>query len=334
VHPVEITDLLSYEAQKKHHKNKILGDKVAQILKQNTDLSDQIAEEYQTLQRSSKRTPLWLWSQRQYPPICSLDTTATEKPNLNQKTSPGENLSSKRRSESESYNHRKRLNSKSESESRNENHCQYGKQNFESENKIKNNENKDVKAVKVRSEEALTRIRAKLTAKVNEVKAIEKTLTGSGIEREKQLNEKIGLEPTITLPSRFTAMFNISIFIYVSIIFTIFIFKNFISISNSTGSDPLDHHFQTFTVGELSDCKTLCLSRQTASVQAETLVKTLANSDSRRPFKVPETWPELHYRNLSRNPFVPSHLPSGWVRKSETNLYHDSFILNYLESSR
>jgi len=183
------------------------------------------------LQRSSKRTPLWLWSQRQYPPICSLDTTATEKPNLNQKTSPGENLSSKRRSESENYNHRKRLNSKSESESRNENYCQYGKQNFESENKIKNNENKDVKAVKVRSEEALTRRRAKLTAKVNEVKAVEKNLTGSGIEREKQLDEKIGLEPMITLPSRFTTMFNISIFIYVSIIFTIFIFKNFISIS-------------------------------------------------------------------------------------------------------
>jgi hypothetical protein len=217
------------------------------------------------LRRSSRRTPLWLWSQRRYPPICSLDTAATEKPKPKQKTSPGENLSSKRRSESESYNHRKRqrLNSKSESESRNKDHCQYEKQNFKSENKIKN---KDVKAVKVRSKEALTKIRAQLTAKVNEVKAIEKTLTGSRIEREKQLNEKIGSEPTITLPSRFTAMFNISIFIYVSIIFTIFIFNNFISISNSIVSDPLDHHFQTFTVGKLSDCKTLCLSQQTASV--------------------------------------------------------------------
>jgi hypothetical protein len=183
-----------------------------------------------------------------------------EKQNLKQKTSPGENLFSKRRSESESYNRRKRLNSKSESESRNENHCHYEKPNFESENKIKNNENKDVKAVKVRSEEALTKKRTKITAKVNEVTAIEKTLTGSRIEREKQLNERIGSESTITLPSRFTAMFNISIFIYVSLIFTIFIFKNFISISNSTVSDPLDHHFQTFTVGELSDCKTLCLS--------------------------------------------------------------------------
>ncbi len=230
------------------------------------------------LRRSSRRTPSWLWSQRWYPPICSLDTAATEKPTLKKKTSPGENLSSKRRSESESYNHSKRLNSKSESESRYENHCQYEKQNFKSENKVKNNKNKDVKAVKVRSEEALTKIKAKLTAKVNKVKAIEKTLTGSRIEREKQLNERIRSEPTITLSSRFTAMFNMSIFIY---IFTIFISMNFIYISNSIISDPSDHQFQTFTVGELSDCKTPCLSRQTASAQAETLVKTLANSDSR-----------------------------------------------------
>jgi hypothetical protein len=205
-------------------------------------------------------TPLWLWSPKRYPPICFLDTTATEKQNLNPGISPGENLFSKRRSESESYNHSKRLKAKSESENRNGNHCQYKEPNFKSENKNKNNENKDVKAVKVRSKEALTRRRAKLTAKVNEVKAIDKTLTGSRIDREKQLNGKIGLEPTITLPSRFTTMFNISIFIYISIIFTIFIFKNFISISNSVVPDPLDHHFQTFTVGDHSDCKMLCLS--------------------------------------------------------------------------
>ncbi len=48
VHPIEIMELLNYEAQKKHHKNQILGDTVAQILKQNTNLSDKIAEEYQT----------------------------------------------------------------------------------------------------------------------------------------------------------------------------------------------------------------------------------------------------------------------------------------------
>ncbi len=58
VHPVKITDLLNYEAQKKHHKNTILGDKVAQILKQNTDLSDKIAEEYQTPSEKLKKDPI------------------------------------------------------------------------------------------------------------------------------------------------------------------------------------------------------------------------------------------------------------------------------------
>ncbi len=109
----------------------------------------------------------------------------------------------------------------------------------------------------MRKEEALTRIKAQVTAKVNEVKAREKTLTGPRIERRKQLNQRIGSEPTSTLPSRFTAMFNIATFIY---IFTIFIFKNFISISNLIVSDPSDHPFQTFTVEELSDCKMFRLS--------------------------------------------------------------------------
>jgi hypothetical protein len=46
VRTIEIMELLNDEAQKKHHTNKILGDTVAQILKQNTDLSDKITEEY------------------------------------------------------------------------------------------------------------------------------------------------------------------------------------------------------------------------------------------------------------------------------------------------
>jgi hypothetical protein len=190
-----------------------------------------------------------------------------------------------------------------------------------------------VKDVKVRNEEALIKIRAERTAKVNEVKAMEKTPTRIGIEIEKQLNKKTGSEPTVTLPPHVATMFHIPIFIYISIIFTFFIFKNFISISNSVVSDPLDHHFQTFTNGDLSDCKMLRLSRQTASSQAETLVKTLANPDSIRLFKVLGTRPDLRYRNLHRNPLVPNHLLSGRARKSETNLYHDSFIFNYLDFS-
>jgi hypothetical protein len=48
VHPVPITELLEYDVQNKHNKNKILGYKVARILQQNTNLSDKIAEEYRT----------------------------------------------------------------------------------------------------------------------------------------------------------------------------------------------------------------------------------------------------------------------------------------------
>jgi hypothetical protein len=58
VHPIEITELLNYEVQKKHNRNKILGDKVAQIIKQNTDLSNKIAEDYQTPSEKLKKDPV------------------------------------------------------------------------------------------------------------------------------------------------------------------------------------------------------------------------------------------------------------------------------------
>jgi hypothetical protein len=58
VHPIQITDLLEYEVQKKHNKNKILGDKVAKILQQNTDLLDKIAKEYQTTSEKLKKDPI------------------------------------------------------------------------------------------------------------------------------------------------------------------------------------------------------------------------------------------------------------------------------------
>jgi hypothetical protein len=176
-----------------------------------------------------------------------------------------------------------------------------------------------VKDIKVKNEEALTKIRTKMTAKVDEVKAIERTRTRFRIDLEKQLNIKTGSELASTLPPHFTTMFNSPVFVYISIIFTIFNFKNF----NAVASDFLDHHFQTFTVGNFSDCKMFCLPRQTASVQADTLVKVLANSDSIRRFKVPETWPDLCYINL---PLVPNHPLPGQARKSETNLFHDPFI--------
>jgi hypothetical protein len=55
VQPIELMELLNYEAQKKHHKNRLLGDTVAQILKQNTDLSDKLTEVYQATSEKLKK---------------------------------------------------------------------------------------------------------------------------------------------------------------------------------------------------------------------------------------------------------------------------------------
>jgi hypothetical protein len=167
--------------------------------------------------------------------------------------------------------------------------------------------------------------KAKVTAKADEVKAIEKTLEEFRVEKEKQVDKKIETETSVSLPPHFATTSNISI-----LTFTIFIltFNIFISIFNPFVSD---HHFQTFTIGNLSDCKAPCLPRQTNSAQAKTTVKALANTDSIRFFKVPETQPDP---NLHRNLLVPRYLLAGQVRKSENDLYNDSFIFNYLDLSR
>jgi hypothetical protein len=170
--------------------------------------------------------------------------------------------------------------------------------------------------------------KAKVTAKADEVKALEKTLKEFRVEKEKQVDKKIEAESAVTLPPHFATTFNISILTFTIFIFT---FNIFISIFNPFVSD---HHFQTFTIGDLSDCKVPCLSRLTISAQAKTTVNALANPDSIRLFKVPETQPDPHSRNLHRNLLVPKHLLSGQVRKSENDLYNDSFIFHYLDFSR
>ncbi len=58
VHPFEITDLLEYEVRQKHSQNKIFGEKIAKILHQNTDLSDEIADDYQTPSEKLKKDPI------------------------------------------------------------------------------------------------------------------------------------------------------------------------------------------------------------------------------------------------------------------------------------
>jgi hypothetical protein len=174
-----------------------------------------------------------------------------------------------------------------------------------------------------------TDAKAKVTAKADEVKAMRKTQTEFRMEIGKQLDKRTGSDLPVTLPLHFATPFNIPVLICICVTFTIFILISniFILIFNPFLLDPLDHHFQTFTIGDLSDCEVLCPSRKTASLQARTAVNALANPDSIRPFRVPENRPNLLYRNLHRNTLVPKHLFSiGRSRKSENNLCNDSFI--------
>jgi len=168
--------------------------------------------------------------------------------------------------------------------------------------------------------------KSEVTAKADEVETIGKALKEFRTEKDKQVDKKIEAESSVTLPPHFATAFNISILTYTSCIL--------IFISNLFFADLLDQHFRTFTLGDFRDCKSQHLSQPIASVQADTLVKTLANPDSMRPFKIPGTWPGLRYENIPRNPLVPSHLPSGQVRKSETKSYHDPLTFNYLDFPR
>jgi hypothetical protein len=49
---------LEYEARQKHSQNKILGEKIARILHQNTDFSDEIAADSQTPSEKLKKDPI------------------------------------------------------------------------------------------------------------------------------------------------------------------------------------------------------------------------------------------------------------------------------------
>jgi hypothetical protein len=58
VYPFQVTDLLEYELRQKHSQNKILGEKIAKILHQNTDFANEIAAEDQTPSEKLKNDPI------------------------------------------------------------------------------------------------------------------------------------------------------------------------------------------------------------------------------------------------------------------------------------
>jgi hypothetical protein len=172
----------------------------------------------------------------------------------------------------------------------------------------------------------LKTVEAKIIARADEVKAIEKTLEEFRVGKERQIDKKIETKASITLPHPFATTFYIFILTF-TILILLPIFLNF-NLFVST------HHVLIFTIGDLSDYKALYLSRPTNSAQTKATTKALASTDSIRLFKVPEKPPDSRSRNLHRNLLVPRYLLSGQIRKSENDLYHNSFIFNYLDSSR
>jgi hypothetical protein len=195
---------------------------------------------------------------------------------------------------------------------------------------VKNDTQSENDDTEVKNREELETIlktrKAKVTARADEVKAIEKTLKEFRVEKDKQIDKKIETEASITLPPHFATTFNIFILTFTIFILTykIFIFNPFVSA----------YHVQRFTIGDLSDCKAPCLSRPTNSAQAKATVNALASTNPIRLFKVHEKQPDPRSRNLHRNLLVPRYLFSGRARKSESDLYHDPFIFHYLDSSR
>ena len=121
----------------------------------------------------------------------------------------------------------------------------------------------------------------KIIARDDEVKAIKTNAEEFRARKDKQIDERIETESLITLPSPFATTFNIFILTFTILIFSsnIFNFNPFVS----------THHVQTFTIGDFSDYKVLHLSRLINSAHTKATTKALANTDSIRLFKVPES---------------------------------------------
>jgi hypothetical protein len=166
---------------------------------------------------------------------------------------------------------------------------------------------------------------AKIVAKDDEVKAIEKTAQELRASKKKQIDKGIETKALIPLPHPSTTISYISIFTFTNFIGT---FNIFISIFSSCITDLLDTHFQTLVVGDLSSCKLRHLTRQTVSNQADTIVKSLVSTDSTRPFKVPGNWPEAPNKSRSQDPLVPSHLS-----QAESGTLKPSFTLTHSYST-
>ena len=117
---------------------------------------------------------------------------------------------SKRRSENRSYNR--------QSESYNRYQRNNSKKDIQSEN-----DDTEVKS-KEKLKTTLKTVEAKIIARADEVKAIEKTLEEFRVGKEKQIDKKIETKASITLPHPFATTFHIFILTFtILILFPIFL---------------------------------------------------------------------------------------------------------------
>ncbi len=158
---------------------------------------------------------------------------------------------------------------------------------------------------------------AKVIARDDEVKAIEKTIEEFRARKEKQIDRKIETKASITLPHPFATTSHIFI-----LTFNI-LFLYLIAI-----------HLYQFTIYSYSETSVIAkhfIHDQQTQPKQKATAKALASTDTIRSFKVPEKPPDSCYTGT---PWFQKYLLSGQIRKSENNPYHHLLILNYLDSSR
>jgi hypothetical protein len=160
---VPIQDLLLYDVQNKHNQNKILGDKVMQVVRQNIQLAQQASSAYETPSEKLKKDPSWDWSPRLWPLTCSSGTTMGKDGTTTRRRRTfhhGGKHFSKRRSESVNRDNK----------SRNKNKERESEQKLEGKNrkskkiryqKIGNKKNKKLKSESRKSESQTKRYKEK-----------------------------------------------------------------------------------------------------------------------------------------------------------------------------
>jgi hypothetical protein len=274
------------------------------------------------LQKNSKRTPSWLWSPRRWPPTCSSGTTTAIKEFQNRPISPlGWNHFSKRRSESKNY-------SESENESK---RYKNRSRNKDSESSKRESENKGIQP---KSENKImtfmTESKTKETAKIDEVKTLNKTKNESRIRLGQRLDKMIEPDLQVSLHLHFATAFTISI-----VIFSYLVFSISILIFNYLLLDHFDHHLPTITFKDLRDREKSRALRIKARLLAKMPATKLAIPELTKTPRNLQNQLDLLAKDLHRNILIPiTSRSKGLLRNAESNIQIDSFISTYLDSSR